>query len=179
MAALGVRWLSRGAACVVVAALVWAALRTPTALFTPEAPVSAALAYAELETPPPRAPPQPRRPPPVPAAIAESAVATPEPPPRVEIANPRWRQRPRHPERNYPAEALASGVEGAVELDCEVSVEGRLACAIVSETPTGWGFGEAALALADEHLMAPVLYNGGPARGHLRMRIPFTQGPRQ
>ncbi len=179
MAALGVRWLSRGAACVIVVALVWAALRTTTLLFAPQAPASAALAYAQLEAPPPRPPPQSRRPPPVPAAIAEVSEPAPEPLARVEIANPQWLQRPRHPERHYPGPAFAAGIEGAVELDCEVSVEGRLACSIVSETPPGMGFGAAALALADQHLMVPAPHDGAPALGHLRMRIPFTQVARE
>ncbi|MEQ1618798.1 MAG: TonB family protein [Terricaulis sp.] len=98
-------------------------------------------------------------------------------PPIVEIATPIWLTRPRHPERRYPPAAFAAGMAGEVQLDCAVAVDGRLDCTIVSETPPDWGFGDAALALASEHVMTPPTQAGAPARGHYRMRIPFRALP--
>lgn len=128
--------------------------------------------------PPP--PPIRRRAPSVRAAARpdpEVANETQSPPPIVEIVSPSWLTRPRHPERRYPSAAFAAGIAGEVELDCAVAVDGRLDCTIASETPSDWGFGEAALALASEHVMAPPTQNGAPARGHYRMRIPFRALP--
>jgi hypothetical protein len=43
----------------------------------------------------------------------------------------------------------------------------------MSETPRGWGFGEAALAIAADHRMAPATRNGAPVEGRYTMRVPF------
>lgn len=89
------------------------------------------------------------------------------------ITNPHWLQRPRDLARYYPRRALAREVEGAVTLDCLVSTRGRLNCSIASETPTGWGFGEAALRIAADHRMAPAMRGGAPTEGRYRMHVPF------
>ncbi|MEQ1619726.1 MAG: TonB family protein [Terricaulis sp.] len=70
--------------------------------------------------------------------------------------------------------AYALELEGDVSLDCLVSAEGRLDCAIVSEDPTGFGFGEAALRISRSFRMALMTLDGVPAAGgRYRMRIPF------
>jgi TonB family protein len=49
----------------------------------------------------------------------------------------------------YPADARAKGVEGQATLSCRRTPQGALtACVVASETPTGAGFGDAALAIA-------------------------------
>lgn len=141
---------------------------------------SGRLPVIAVSSEPPQAPaPQtPRRRLPEPPTTAPPDADVPEEVPEplltvVEITSPLWLTRPRHPERRYPPAAFAAGVAGEVQLDCAVAADGRLDCMIVSETPLGWGFGEAALALASEHVMAPPTQNGTPALGHYRMRIPF------
>jgi len=53
----------------------------------------------------------------------------------------------------YPAAALAAGVRGSADLSCGRSRAGALAnCTLVSESPEGYGFGDAALALASHSL---------------------------
>ena len=98
-------------------------------------------------------------------------VAQPAGPP--EITNPRWLRRPRDLAAYYPRRAIDRGVTGEVVLDCLVSPVGRLACSVVSETPPNWGFGEAALRISRDHLMAPATRDGMSIEGRYRMRVPF------
>lgn len=60
------------------------------------------------------------------------------------VTNPTWLVRP---QGDFPTRALRQGIEsGRVELTCPVSVSGHIqSCWIVSETPEGAGFGQAAL----------------------------------
>jgi len=90
-----------------------------------------------------------------------------------EITNPRWLRRPRDLAAYYPRRAMERGVMGEVVLDCLVSPVGRLACNVVSETPSNWGFAEAALRISRDHLMAPATRDGMSIEGRYRMRVPF------
>ncbi|MEZ5960220.1 MAG: TonB family protein [Hyphomonadaceae bacterium] len=96
-----------------------------------------------------------------------------QPPGPPQITNPRWLRQPRDLERYYPARALAREIPGQVVLDCLVTVNGTLNCAVVSETPNGWGFGAAALRIAAEHRMVPASREGQAMEGRYRMRVPF------
>lgn len=170
-----VRALSLLASAIVVSWCLYLALSLRQALVPaePALAVSASIYPAPLApTPPPRAPRTPRG---LVASAAPLAPADPGPPQLIDVASPEWLSLPRHPERSYPREAFAAGIEGVVDLDCLVEIDGRLTCTIASEMPPGWGFGEAALALSREHVMAPLVHQGAPARGRYRMRIPFTQ----
>ena len=129
------------------------------------------------------APPiEPRTPPPItPHRETEprEQLATPAPtaaPPSepVVITTPTWIERPRHPERWFPRQAFMQGIAGEVVLDCDVDVDGRLACVVASETPPGQGFGDAALRIAEAHVMRPAMQNGIAVRGRYRMVVPFT-----
>jgi len=73
----------------------------------------------------------------------------------------------------YPRRALARDISGQVLLDCLVDTNGALNCAIVSETPTNWGFGQAALRIAQDHRMVPASRDGQAVHGRYRMRVPF------
>lgn len=108
------------------------------------------------------APPQPG--PPAPAQ-AEAELL---------IVDPIWIARPSNPERFYPRGAFMRGIEGRVELDCLVAIDGRLSCEVASENPGDQGFGEAALALARAHVMQPAMRDGAPVRGRYRMVVPFS-----
>jgi TonB family protein len=95
------------------------------------------------------------------------------PPGPMTIENPHWLQRPRNLARYYPRRALAREVEGFVMLDCAVSTAGLLSCSVISETPSGWEFGAAALRMAADHRMQPAMRDGVPVEGRYRMRVPF------
>jgi protein TonB len=97
-------------------------------------------------------------------------VVDPLPP---EIADPHWLRRPTDLARYYPQRAMRMEMQGAVSLDCRVSTAGLLNCAIVSETPSGWGFGEAALRIAADQRMAPAMRDGSAVEGRYRMQVPF------
>lgn len=124
----------------------------------------------------------PRPPPSTPRRDAEpqeqlppAPTATPAPPSDpVVITTPTWIERPRHPERWFPRQAFMQGIAGEVVLDCDVDVNGRLSCSVASETPTGQGFGDAALRIAEAHVMRPAMQNGVAVRGRYRMVVPFT-----
>lgn len=91
----------------------------------------------------------------------------------VSIERPRWLQQPRDLARYYPRRAIPREIEGEVLLDCLVSTTGALNCAVLSETPQNWGFGEAALRIARDHRMVPATRDGRPVEGRYRMRVPF------
>jgi protein TonB len=89
------------------------------------------------------------------------------------ISNPHWLQVPRDLARYYPAMALRRGIEGAVQLDCLVTTTGALQCSVVSETPASWGFGAAAIRIAQDYRMVPATHDGAPVEARYRMRVPF------
>lgn len=89
------------------------------------------------------------------------------------IEDPRWVRRPRDLARYYPRQALARGLEGEAVLDCRVSEIGVLSCAVVSESPADWGFGPAAVRIAQDHRMVPATRDGQAVEGRYRMRVPF------
>jgi len=86
--------------------------------------------------------------PPAPPVIVQPPVVATSPveplPPRPgAITSPRWL---RQAVAEYPAPALANGVEGRVRLECVAGTNMRLTeCRILHESPTGVGFGAAAL----------------------------------
>ncbi|MBL8545595.1 MAG: TonB family protein [Hyphomonadaceae bacterium] len=167
-------------ACLVllgVAMLRYAPLWPPT-----EAPPIAIVSEIEREqpaqtmrvAPPPRAPEREAAPQETPMALPPQQSAEQSEP--VTITDPVWVERPRNPERFYPREAFMRGIAGQVVLDCDVDVEGRLTCVVVSEMPAGNGFGEAALRIANAHVMRPATRNGAPTRARYRMIVPFSSG---
>ena len=148
-----------------------------------------------FQLPPDPPPPEPTRtddPPPQPVTNDQIADADPPPVPPIqtdgtptdllpvrpmvstpEITNPRWLRQPRDLARYYPARALARGETGSVLLNCRVDVGGALHCSVVSETPEGWGFGDAALRIAQDYRMVPAMRDGVAVEGRYRMRVPF------
>jgi hypothetical protein len=143
----------------------------------------------EPPAPPPVQPPpqQPQRPPPEaqrptptninapPTPTFEPTVETPPSPPAPTYINATFLERPsgRDFERFFPRRALERGMSGDVVLDCSVAASGRLACAIASETPQGWGFGAASLRAAEEFRVAPATADGRPTSGG-RLRVPLS-----
>jgi hypothetical protein len=65
----------------------------------------------------------------------------------------------------FPERALHTGTSGVATLKCQVGQEDTLdACLLVSETPTGFDFGDTALKMAEDHaITAGATANGAKA----------------
>jgi protein TonB len=155
--ALNVRYASLGASAATFAALAALALTaTMTARIAPE--LRPDLPPILMQPAPPVAPPSPRQParPQERASDVQPFVAEPQ-----TIA--------------APAEETGSGpIVGEPALPPTITNPlGALDCAVVSETPAGWGFGAAAVAIARDHRMAPATQDGRPVEGRYRMAVPF------
>ena len=99
-----------------------------------------------------------------PAQPQATTIATPS---KV-IRNPTWLEQPNADQlaQYYPARALDLGKTGAATLNCVVSAHGGLTrCSVASETPAGWGFGEAAQKLSRYFRMSPRTEDGVPVEG--------------
>ena len=65
-----------------------------------------------------------------------------------------------------PARAKAKRVNGHVTLSCTVGADGRFtACGVMDETPLDFGFGDAAIVVADKYRMQPKSRSGKPTEG--------------
>lgn len=163
--------------------------RAVTDLFEDEDAVKVEI--EEKAKPPPPPPPPPDRPPPPPPPEQRvpppdlSAPPTPTPipvaidpppaPPSPVLTGMQWLQRPSSQDFNryYPSRAMEREQEGRVILDCLVSADGRIACSVISENPTGWGFGEAAVRISRNFRAAAQTSDGRPTSGG-RTRVPIT-----
>jgi TonB family protein len=187
--AIGLRATSFAASATLLGLAVLAALTMTIVQRSASAPEERPWVTIEPEPAPPE-PPRVRAPePPAPAidgeAIAPMDLTLPEAPILVAdfgpptsysvptIVNPQWVRQPRDLARYYPERALRREVEGRVVLDCSVSVRGVLDCAVVSETPANWGFGEAALRISGDYQMVPATRGGVPVEARHRMVVPF------
>jgi protein TonB len=138
--------------------------------------------------PPPPPPPPPDKPPPPPppmmqvinpdptaeAVVTDLPTTLAPPPPPAPPAPPvitaaDFIQRPDGNAygRYYPTRAAEREKEGVVRVRCSVNASGRLvSCQILSEDPTGWGFGDATVRLAQrEFRVRPQTVNGQPTDG--------------
>jgi protein TonB len=93
-----------------------------------------------------------------------------------------WIQMPHQRQfaENYPQNALKQHLAGSATLDCRVgSDEHRhdgigLACTMLSETPEGMGFGDAALRVSRYLRIASITTAGQPTSGrHLTVTLTF------
>lgn len=85
----------------------------------------------------------------------------------VEITEPSWAQMPDNwvMTRYWPQAAMLQRLSGSARLNCIVAPNGELEdCIVVSETPSGAGFGAAALGLSSEFRMSPRQEDGVAAR---------------
>ena len=111
-------------------------------------------------------------------------------------ANPDWMKRPSPADLAgvFPKAAAKKGVDGSAVIRCQASVEGFLQkCAVLSETPAGLNFGEAALQLtpkirggkpvATDEITIPILWRGfsnyspGPVGDSLVLDPPWSSTP--
>lgn len=190
---LGLRSVSMGASALVLTGLVFMAMNASWSVLQPQIVDRPILtSVPEPVTPPVPPPPEPVTRPlsdPIEGAVI-GALAVPALPTELttiagpsqdyapvllpQIVDPHWRRQPRDLARYYPARALQRGTEGAVILDCLVNQQGRLGCTVVSETPQGWDFAEAALRISRDYEMVPATRDGVPVEARYRMRVPFA-----
>ncbi len=95
------------------------------------------------------------------------------------VSNPRWISMP-DPGRIqgvFPKAAADAGVtHGVGVIDCQVLPDGHLTdCKVSRETPTGVGFGDAALLVAPIMQMNPWTDDGSPVDG-VRIKLPVQFG---
>jgi protein TonB len=97
------------------------------------------------------------------------------PPAPAQITGATWLKRPgaREFDRYYPTRAAEREKEGRVVLNCSVNADGSINCRVTSESPDGWGFGEAALQISKFFKMAPMTANGTPTSGG-QISVPIT-----
>ena len=87
-----------------------------------------------------------------------------------------WLRQPRSEDllTVWPAEAWKRGMGGKATIACEISVQGALrACVVESESPSGAGFGAAAIALTPQLLMKPATSDGKPVVSAVRIPVNF------
>ena len=105
----------------------------------------------------------------------------PSPPADPVIRNPQWVRRPSAEQMlaAYPDRALEREISGRATLSCGVRADGSMTgCSVVSETPSGAGFGRAALGLSRHFRLSPRTVDGAVIDG-ARVSIPiaFTLPP--
>jgi protein TonB len=104
-------------------------------------------------------------------------VAQPSPPkdPPV-IGNPNWLSKPTPDQvgRLYPPRAVEREMSGKAVLLCEVLASGAVgSCDVTDETPKGYGFGQAALAMTRYFKLSPRTVDGVSVAGS-KVRIPIV-----
>jgi len=75
--------------------------------------------------------------------------------------------------RYFPDDALDEGQSGNVTLSCIVGGSGRLACSVASESPSGYGFGNAAIGISRQLRVRTTLPDGSSAEGR-ELRLPLS-----
>jgi len=92
------------------------------------------------------------------------------------ILKPRWLRPDFSPQAFYPPRAQVLHQTGAAKVRCEVSQTDTLAnCQVLSEAPTGFGFGEALLKVSSRLHMEHLDGDGRPVEGRpVEVKMDFT-----
>lgn len=105
----------------------------------------------------------------------EQVVETPSPSGTLGVGDVNWVREPnaRDFARFFPDQALDAGQSGNVTLSCIIGGGGRLACSVASESPAGYGFGNAAIGISRQLRVRTTLPDGSSAAGR-EMRLPLS-----
>jgi protein TonB len=106
-------------------------------------------------------------------ALAAALTATGAP---AQTVPANWLERPTPAaiQAFYPPAALKQRVHGRVVLTCAISVDGwAQACQVISETPPGYGFGDAAIKVVRVARLSPMTIDGVPVGGGV-VQIPIN-----
>lgn len=96
-----------------------------------------------------------------------------------DLSDPVWTQAPDRAEwaKAYPTDAARAGISGAVKVRCAAAPDGALQnCAVIEETPSGQGFGAAALSLTGGMQLRTTGQNGEPVVGR-QVVVPVRFAP--
>lgn len=114
----------------------------------------------------------------IPLAVGLIAAA----PAKPVVVEASWKDRPSGESVNrlYPEAAMKAGVGGKAKVRCTITVEGELKdCAVVEETPEGFGFGEASVRLLATSRFNPKTIDGKPVESEKVIPMSFAkpEGP--
>jgi TonB family protein len=111
------------------------------------------------------------------ALLLQGAAPAPPPAPgKPPIVAPDWMRRPTGGDlmHFYPKAAARADLAGRAVISCQVNAAGALTdCKVIAETPTGAGFGEAAIRMSDLFKMRPQTKDGHAVDGGT-VRIPMN-----
>lgn len=96
----------------------------------------------------------------------------------VVIVNPSWLEAPQPFFEDYPPFAWMIGVDARVDVECMSNAQGLIKdCRVTRETPSGLGFGAAALAIVPRGRLSPRSVDGVPTGSSIALSLPFTTSP--
>lgn len=108
-------------------------------------------------------------------AIAGGSAAQATSEPKL-VAPPDWIDKPTIDELKWawPRQAYLHGIGGRADMNCRVEINGQADdCEIVRETPTGFGFGAAALSLVPRLRFTPAMTDKGPSPWRVNIPVNF------
>jgi TonB family protein len=91
--------------------------------------------------------------------------------------SPDWRRKPTSDQISgfYPKAAILQKIRGKVLVRCDINVNGETEnCTVLSETPSGYGFSDAALKLAKISEFTPRIVDGKPVKSWVNIPLNFT-----
>jgi protein TonB len=103
-----------------------------------------------------------------PGTLADNGPTVIDTPKPKKITRPDWLSQPDAAamSRYYPERAQRLGVSGSATINCTVAANGTISgCDVVSETPSNYGFGDAARKLSRFFKMRPQMVDGQPVAG--------------
>lgn len=113
-----------------------------------------------------------------PARVAPAALAPAATPPRPSvITNPRTIREPSYDELMgvYPPRALAAEIAGRASISCIATVAGTLRdCEATSESPLGYRFGQAAVAVSRNYRLSPRTVDGTAVESRINLTINWS-----